>query len=252
MKRTKMAWLMGLAMLLAGSRVMAAGSFEGEVDMKMTHGNSDDGKIIEYLVKGNKIRFQPDAKNGKNIGAAIFDTLNNQYIIIMDKNKMYMVSQLHPEKFTYGKDHHFKMTKTGNSKDILGYSSQEWDYTSDKDNGKVWFASGIGNWWGAQMAAQADKLPSEQKAMVSMVLSKKLFPMKWESTDKSGNIKSAAEAVKVERKSLASSLFEVPAGYKKLDMGKLLGGGGNSNQSANQDSSEKKDILSGVKPKLPF
>ena len=248
MRKTKIVWLMGLVILLAGRRLMAAGSFEGEVDMKMTHGNSTDGKIIQYLVKGNKIRFQPDSKDGKNTGAAIFDSQNSQFIMIMDKRKMYMVNQLHPEKFKYGKDHHFKMTKTGNSKDILGYDSQEWDYSSDNDNGKIWFASGIGNWWGTQMAAQADKLPSEQRGMVSMVLSKKLFPMKWESTDKSGNVKNGAEAVKVEKKSMDSSLFEVPAGYKKFDMGNLFGGG-NSQSSGN---SSQGDPLSGVKSKLPF
>jgi hypothetical protein len=242
--------LLGLILGLAATGARASGIFEGEVDMKMTHGSSE-GKVVQYFVKGHKTRFQGEDKDGKSPGAAIFDYKNNQFIMIMDKSKMYMVSELHPEKFTYGKDHHFKMTKTGNSQEILGYTCQEYDYTSDENNGKIWFASGIGDWWGAQMAAQSDKLTSDQKAMVSMVLSKKLFPMKSESTDKSGNVKGGMEVVKIEKKSLDSGLFEVPAGYKKFDMGNMFGGnaGGSANQS-NSSSTPKKDPLSGVK--LPF
>ncbi len=97
------------------------------------------------------------------------------------------------------------------------------------------------------MAAQSDKLPPEQKAIVSMVVDQKLFPMKVESTDKSGNDKSEMEVVKVEKKSLSSGLFEVPEGYKKFDMGAMMG-----QSSGGASPSGNGDLLSGVKPKLPF
>src|SRR5579872_4964141 len=250
MKKNKMAWLMGLAMLLAGGRVMAAGNFEGEVDMKINKLNTN-GHLIQYFVKGHKARFQADSSDGKSSGSGIYDWQTNQIILLIDKQKMYMVSQTHPEKFHYGNDKHFKITKTGNSENILGYDCQEWAYTSDDNNGKIWFASGIGNWWANQMAAQADKLPPDQRALVEVAVDQKLFPMKWETTDKSNSYRGGGEVVKVEKKSIDESFFEPPAGYKKFDMGSLFGGGA-ANQSGSQDSSENKDILSGVKSKLPF
>jgi hypothetical protein len=250
MKISRLGWMLGLAILFTGGRVMAAGSFEGEVDMKVNRMNTND-HVIKYFVKGHKGRFQMDSNDGKFSGSGIYDWQTNQTIMIMDKQKMYMVSQVHPEKFHYGNDKHFKITKTGNSENILGYNCKEWDYTSDDGNGKIWFASGIGNWWANEMAAQADKLPSDQRALVETAIEQKLFPMKWETTDKSNSHRGSGEVVKIERQSLEDSFFEPPAGYKKFDMGNLFGGGA-SNQSGGQDSSQNKDLLSGVKPKLPF
>jgi hypothetical protein len=250
MKLFRWMGLLGLVAFLGVGSLRAAGSFEGEVDMKMTRANSDKTILMQYYVKGHKVRTQIEGQNG-NAGGGIYDWQTNEMIIIMDKQKMYMVSQLHPEKFTYNKDNHFKMAKTGNTLNILGYTCQEWDYTSDNNNGKIWLAAGIGNWWGTQMAAQADKLPPDQKSMVSMVISQNLFPMKSQSIDKSGNVKNGMEVVKVEKKSLDASFFEVPEGYKKLDMGNMFGG--NANQPAGSSNpSGSPDPLGAVKPKLPF
>ena len=241
-----MRFLLGLTLLLASGLARAAGNFEGEVDMKMTRPNSDKTMMMQYFVKGNKMRTQMEGKEGMS-GGGIFDWQSHEMIILMDKQKMYMVSDLHPEKFTYGKDHHFKMTKTGKTLDILGYTCREYDYESDNNSGKVWLASGIGNWWASEMAAQSEKLSSEQKSMVNLVVAQKLFPMKWETNDKSGKVMGDGEVVKIEKKSLSSSLFEVPADYKKFDMGAMRNHtSGGSNPSGNNDP------LSGVRSKLPF
>jgi outer membrane lipoprotein-sorting protein len=238
--------LMGLILVLATGAVRAAGNFEGEVDMKITRGGSDQPMTMQYFVKGHKMRTEIQGKEGMT-GGGIFDWQTHEMIILMDKQKMYMVSELDPAKMAYGKDHHFKITKTGETQDILGYTCREYDYESDNGNGKVWLASGIGSWWGTEMAAQANKLPPDQRAMVSMVVAQKLFPMKTETMDKSGNAKSEMEVTKVDKKSLSSSLFEVPDGYRKLDMGAMMGQtSGGSNPSGGGDP------LSGVKPKLPF
>jgi len=237
--------VLGLTVALSAGWAQASGSFEGEVDMKMTTHN---GKTMsmQYFVKGNKALSKMDSEDGKFSGSGIYNLQTKQMTIIMDKQKMYMVSQLHPEKFQYDNNKHFKVTKTGKTETILGHTCQEWDYTSDDENGKVWLTPGIGNWWGTQMAAQSDKLPADQRAMVKMVVDQKLFPMKWESDDKSGNSRATGEVVKIEAKSLSSSLFEVPAGYKKFDMGAMMGEGSDGRKSPGIDP------LGAVKPKLPF
>ena len=222
MRVSKRVLVLGLAALRSAGRCLAGG-FEGQVDMKMTQGNSGKSTAMSYYVKGNKIRVEIDNSDGEALGSGIMDLKTHQYIAVMDKQKMYMVSQLHPEKFSYGKDHHFKMNKTGRSEKILGYSCQEWDYTSDEGSGKIWFAKGIGNWWGTSMAAQSDKLSPSQKAMVKMVLSEKLFPMKYEFSKKSGEADGTMEVTRIEKKSLSSGMFKPPAGYKKMEMPSLGG-----------------------------
>jgi hypothetical protein len=238
--------LLGLMLMSAAGAVRADGSFEGEVDMKMTRGNSDQPMTMQYFVKGHKMRTEIQGKEGM-AGGGIFDWQTHEMIILMDKQKMYMVSELDPAKMAYGKDHHFKITKTGETQNILGYTCREYDYTSDNGNGKVWLAPGIGNWWGTEMAAQANKLPSDQRALVNMVVAQKLFPMKSETMDQSGNAKSEMEVTKVEAKSLSSSLFEVPDGYRKLDMGAMMG-----QTSGGSSTSGGYDPSSALKSKLPF
>ncbi len=243
---------LGLAVAL-GTGFAQAGDFEGEVDMTMTTNN---GKTlpIQYFVKGHRARTQITISNEKGSfsGGSIYDWQTNQITMLMDKQKMYTVSQVHPEKWNYdGNSKHFKVTDTGSTETILGHSCEEWDYTSDDNNGKIWLTPGIGNWWGSEMAAQANKLPSDQRALVNLVVSKKLFPMKWETDDKSGKIKNTGTVTKVEAKSLGDDFFEPPPDYKKFDMGNMFNSAnpsaGSPNSSGNQDP-----VGSALKSKLPF
>ena len=224
----KLTWGLAILLALGPAALKAAGTFEGEVDMKMSTTGGDKTYLMNYFVKGHKLRTQMDSPDGKFSGGSIFDFKNHILITVMDKQKMYTENKLHPENYGKGKDNHFKMHKTGNSETILGYSCQEWDYESDNSHGKIWFAQGIGDWWGSSMAAQSKNLDSSQKALVNMVVSKKMFPMKYEFDNESGK-GATMEVVKVEKKSLDSSLFEVPAGYKKIqmpDFGNMGGGSG--------------------------
>lgn len=249
MKKLLKAFL-GLAAMLMAGWAQAGGDFEGEVDMKVNRLNTKDN-IVQYFVKGHKGRFNMDSSDGKNTGSGIYDWKTNQIIMLMDKQKMYMVMQAHPEKIkAHNNDRHFKITDTGKSLNILGHDCEEWDYTSDNGNGKIWFASGIGNWWANEMAGQYDKLPPDQKALAQIAMDKKLFPMKWESADSSNNYRGSGEVVKIEKKSLDDSYFEPPAGYKKMDLGNLYGGQNNSGSDSKPSGNQ--DPLSNIKPKLPF
>jgi Domain of unknown function (DUF4412) len=221
---------MALAVLLAAGGAWASG-FEGEVDMNMK-GNGHNGEkapVIRYFVKGHKLRTQIDDSGHDFSAVGIIDLKTHEMIMLMEKQRMYMVHQIHPEKWENEEDRHFKMVETGHTQRILGYACREWDYTSDKDRGRVWFASGLGAWWGTQMASQNEKLSPSQKLLVRVVLDKKLFPMKWESISPSGEVTSSMEVVKVERKALSSGLFSIPPGYKKFDpdvLKQMMQGGG--------------------------
>jgi hypothetical protein len=235
MKKFKWSLALILGVLLTAGRSMAFGDFEGQVDMKMTHKGSDKVTDMKYLVKGSKLRMQVESAESKYKVATIMDMKKHQLITVMDDKKMYMVTDIHPEKFAGPKkDHHFSIKKTGNSETILGHDCQEWDYSSDDSSGKIWFTKGLGNWWGNSMAAQSDKLPSDQKAMVKTMLSEKLFPMKYQFNDKSGTATGTMEVTNIEKKSLSSDLFEPPAGYKKVSV-PSFGGDGSGKKPSKED-----------------
>src|SRR5690349_19740651 len=118
MKPVRWMGLLSLVMLLVALPLKAAGDFEGEVDMKMSRSNSDKSVMMQYFVKGHKIRTQTESSDSKYSGGAIMDLQTHQLIMVMDKQKMYMVSQTHPEKFHYGQDKHFKMHNTGKTETI--------------------------------------------------------------------------------------------------------------------------------------
>jgi hypothetical protein len=233
MKKILWAGILALS-LAAGNSLWAFGAFEGEVDMELKVMGHDKTAPMKYFVKGHKLRTQMDSPDGKFSGGTIFDFEDHELITVMDKQKMYTVSKIHPEDFKPGADHHFKMHKAGNSETILGYSCEEWDYESDMDNGKIWFAQGFGNWWANSMASQKTHLDASQRAILNMVISKKMFPMKYEMNNKDGH-SATMEVVKIEKRSLDPSLFEAPAGYKKLDMGAFGGMGDGSGKKPSKE-----------------
>ncbi len=95
--KKKLGVLLGLMVALASGLARAAGTFEGEVDMKMTHAGSDKSMVMQYFVKGHKMRTKIEEKDGM-VGGGVYDWQSHEMIILMDKQKMYMVSKRDPAR----------------------------------------------------------------------------------------------------------------------------------------------------------
>jgi hypothetical protein len=186
----------------------AQDQFEG----KVTFNVYDDGEshTVEYFVKDNKIRF--DANEEGQQGQIVMDPSAKQVMIIMPQQKMYMVMPIpdtNMDSDNSGKmDDDTKFVKTGETKEILGYTAEKWTYKDGNDVGEAWMTKDVGALRLFNNPMQEDK-PDWQKDLEGAGY----FPLLVLE-----NGKKVYEVTKVEKKSLDESMFEAPAGFQKMDM----------------------------------
>ncbi|HET9868948.1 MAG TPA: DUF4412 domain-containing protein [bacterium] len=207
-----------LASLLAlglGAGAVWAGQFEGEVDYHVTMGNGDQSDMT-YLLKDGKARMEMTMKGHHMVD--IIDLPDNKMYMLMPDQKMYMSSDIpKPDKKTTDKAG-AKIKKTGKTKTILGYKTDEWVAESQHGTTSVWGAKGIGYF--IMGKGPGGKAPDSSWA--DELRQGGFFPLEVDSKgDKHGM---TMVATKVEPKSLDASLFTVPSGYKDMsDMMKNMG-----------------------------
>ena len=205
--------LAGLLLLLSfvlafSSRNYAQNHFEG----KVTFNVFDEGKshTMEYYVKGDKIRF--DANEEGHEGHIIMDPSSKQFMIVMPQQKMYMTMQIPDYSSKSGDngtmDKDVSFDKTGETKEILGYTAEKWVYKSKEDQGEAWMTKDIGGFQMFDNPMQKDK-PQWQQDLASSGY----FPLEVYE-----NGKKVYEVTNIDKKSLDESMFEAPADYKKMDM----------------------------------
>ena len=196
--------------LASASLALAAADFEGTVTFKMTNAKGLSHSM-KYSLKGHKTRVDLSTPKGGGF-AVIVDTDSEKSIMVMDERKVYveqdvskMVDRIGERKEKSG------LKKTGKTEDILGYPSEQFIATTEKGDLELWAAQGLGafHMFRGGPAERNHKVSGWEKEFID----KGYFPLR---------IKDAAfslEATQIEKKSLPDSLFEAPAGYKKMSMG---------------------------------
>lgn len=187
---------------------LSQNKFEG----KVTFNAYDDGTAhtVDYYVKGSKMRI--DANENGRQGQVIMDQTAKQFMVIMPQQKMYMVMQIPDTKTESDNSQESKddkgFTKTGETKDILGYTAEKLTYKDGDVEGEVWMTKEIGGIQLFDNPMQQDK-PQWQKDIEE----EGYFPLLvYENGEK------VFEVTNIEKKSLDDSMFEAPAGYQKMDM----------------------------------
>lgn len=222
-------FLLGLAMMLMAGvgSLHAFVSFEGEVDYKITTG--DKSGDMNYLLKGKKMRMDMDMEGHSQ--SMIFDMPTRKMLMLMPEQKMYMTMDIPENKQEAAKaKSEGKFTKTGKTETILGYKCEEWLYESKHGTTSIWAASGLGNFMG-----MGQKSGMGASAWTQMVKSKGLFPLRVTSKGANGKGEMSMEATKVEKRSLSDSLFEVPAGFKKMESPNMGAMGGASGKKMSKE-----------------
>jgi len=182
--------------------------FEGKVTINVY----DEGQTyaMAYYVKGDKIRF--DGTEEGQQGQVIIDQAAKQYMVIMPQQKMYMVMQMPDTKLNSEKpgktNDDGKFEKTGETKEILGYTADKWTYTDGDDKGEVWMTNEIGGF------SLFDNPMAEDKAgWQKDVETAGYFPLEVYE-----NGKKVYEVTNIDKKALDESMFQPPAGFQKMDM----------------------------------
>ncbi len=208
LRKLSVLFLLFTVVLVLPGKTYSQDQFEGKVTFNVY--DNGESHTMQYYVKGSKLRF--DANEQGHEGQIIMDPSAKQFMIIMPQQKMYMVMPIpdmkNKNKGSESTEDKADFVKTGETKDILGYTAEKWTYKDGSDKGEAWMTKDIGGFQLFDNPMQENQ-PQWQKDLQA----EGYFPLLvYENGDK------VFEVTNIDKKSLDASMFEPPAGYQKMDM----------------------------------
>ena len=209
---------------------LAAETFEGTVSMTISAPSMKNGpQAINLSLKDGNMRT--DVDTGRGSMSAIFDMKNQQMIILMPQQRMYMVRPMaqpstgmpasgQPPATTGAPQ--ATLQDTGVKETILGYECTKFVSTSDKGTAEIWVTDQLGTFMGLFHGGGLGGRPEAPQAWESALKGRNFFPMRVVSTNSKGSFR--LEVTAVNKASLPDSLFSPPDGWQKFDLGSMMGG----------------------------
>lgn len=182
-------------------------TFEGKVIFDVKEDGSS--QVMNYYSKDKKFLMKMPDKGG----SIIFDSKEFKMYVLVHDQKAYMESMMMPMSTGSGGG---SISKTGETKNILGYDCEKFLFDQEGKKGEAWMTTELGAFM-FFMESQ-EEMPGWQ----TEVLDAGYFPLKVEEYDDNGNatVFTVREVTPME---LSAELFEIPAGYKKIDLMNLGG-----------------------------
>ena len=196
-----------LLFLLAGI-TSAQSSFEGRVIFEVKE--DGESQVMDYYAKDKRFLMKMPDKGG----SILFDSKKFKMYVIMDKEKMYMETMMMPMSTGSGGG---SITKTGETKNILGYDCEKFLFTQKDMKGEAWMTKELGAFM-FFMESQ-EEMPGWQ----TEVLDAGYFPLHVIQHDTRRNVTGVYEVKEVTPMKLSDDLFELPSSYKKFDLMNLGG-----------------------------
>jgi hypothetical protein len=194
-----------VALLLAATFSFAQTEFSADMVNTANNGNAVQAKM--YFGK-DKIRIEPTASTGHGMGGAVIMDLTAQTsTVLMQQQQMYMVmpAQMASQRNAYN------FFRTGDAENACA------DWLAQERN-----KGGTCRKVGSDTVNGRDTVKYEGTSATgettTVWLDPKLrFPIKWQRQNGSGELRNIQEG------SQPASLFEIPAGFRKMDMGNMGG-----------------------------
>lgn len=215
-----------LSCLLLVPSLVSAKTFEGTVSMTMSDGRNGTHQIT-YSIKGSKIRTQMMGGAAQNT-AAILDLDQQQVIVLMPAQSMYMVmpmKQTMDQVSSANVSADTTLENTGINKEILGYECTKYLAKSSDGVTEIWATDQLGAFMGLGSMQNPMARGKAKAAWEKALDGKNFFPLLVITPGKNGD-SFTLKTTAIEPQSLAPSLFEAPADYRKFDMGAMMQGMG--------------------------
>jgi hypothetical protein len=222
--------------------------FEGEIDGFTKENKPGAAQVpISVSLKSNKVRFEVPEALAKGAGGApggspfgekgyvIYDGGAKKAWLVDDAKKQAIEIDLNsagaksfpgftpPSPGGHGSPSApsgppTKVTETGKYDTVAGYQCELWDVTSDHKEGTLCVATQGLSWLQIPMTG----IPTTSAWMLKL-FDGNHFPLRFVGYAKDGTTEeNRIEVTKIDKKSLADTLFQVPAGYKVIDLEKLF------------------------------
>jgi hypothetical protein len=193
-------------------RALLAQPFEGAVTMRTSARTANGPQVqeLEYLVRGGKVRVSMGGPAG-GMSVLSLPTEKKVYVLMAAQSAYMEVSLADAAaRVATQTPTDAKITRTGRMETIAGYGCEHVTVESGAQSIDVCMAKGLGGYVNPLAAMQSGNEPAWQRALAA----DGGFPLRITMPD--GTV--PMEAVKVERKRLASELFSVPLNYVKMEM----------------------------------
>jgi len=227
----------GAAAQAANESVPTLDAFEGELGLLIKPGAREQhtGTIppINLLVKGGKIRI--DVPTGieqlKAIGKvyvvvaaldkklfAVLDDKQEVVLVELDKigehiNRMKPPTVREPQNPSVPPKQP-KITRTGHKDTVAGHACEDWEIVPESGGKALVCIAERGVSW---LKLPTLGMPSEH-AWMAELLDGKHFPLRVVGYEKDGSEAGRIEVTKLEQKPLAAQMFEIPPGYRTVEL----------------------------------
>lgn len=215
-----------LAMALLVPLAVSAASFEGVVKLTMK-ASSDKSIPLELSLKNGLSRMEMSAEGHTMV--MITDPAKQQMTMVMPEQQMYMVHSIavRPKKGQKMETDDTTIEQTNEHEKILGYDTTKYIAKSKDVVTQIWATEDLGtffNFGGSPMGGTMNG--GEMPAWANALKGKNIFPLRLVSNNAKGKEEFRLDVTDITKKSLPDSLFTPPDGYRKLDMGGMMGGMG--------------------------
>ena len=200
--------------------------------MTMTsQGSSNGSQTLNMSIKEGFMRMDMTASKGA--GSMIMDLKNQQMIVLMPAQRMYMIQPIpqpgaapqaggYPQPGAASRGPAPTLEDTGVKETILGYVCTKYTATGAQGTAQIWVTDQLGAFNGLFHGGGPGQRPQAPQAWESALKGKGFFPMRVVSNDNGKQFR--MEVTSVEKTSLPDSLFTPPEGWRKFDLGAMMGG----------------------------
>ena len=214
MKKSILYFIRVMILVVAGSPMAVAQSFEGTIEFKRI-ADADTSNYI-YYVKGTSVRIDEiGGKSHKAEGTYLIDMDEKTVHALNHERKLYMEQPTPPAPATKGT---FSVKKGQTPKNLQGYKCVEYTISNTEENTQItyWLADGKFSFF-EKLLRQLNRKDKSSVYFLQLPDIKNTFPMLSIQQSLDGKDQIRLEVTKIIKKEIDPAMFELPKGYSKFE-----------------------------------
>ena len=206
-------------LFFSAAEVFSQNQFQGKVTFQVTENGKTEN--ISYFVKGNKFKIQPTQADVSGMGEMIYDADKKVMIVLMKQQKMYMEMPLDmsDEMSNDNSTDYEYFIKTGESKEIKGYTCDQFKFKDGNKTGFAWMTKDLGPFLFMGNPEGGNKSQSKWQ---KEIMEEGYFPMLVEEETSNGKLNKVFEIIDLKPMVLEDDVFSIPAGFSKFSMPNMM------------------------------
>lgn len=208
---------------------VASAQFEGVIETRNVT-TDETGSKIQYQmtmwVKKDMVKVKTSSLDGAPANTLIYRNDKNVIWMFADGEKSYVEidqNEQPVEQYASVPEEKYKIRRTGKRKKILAYPCEEIVLTRESEKTTIWATDKLKSLNEALAKAFGGESGQGPQAWDDELSKLGLYPLNAKVLVEN-RLAESQEVTAITKKKLAAELFEVPPGYQKQDMGKMLEG----------------------------